>query len=1086
MATGVGLVRLERPDLTARILAGLDTGAVLVVADAGFGKTSALEQALTRGGLDAAWVRCGDAGGDAGRLVGLVVDAVRAALPGAADVLAERLAATREPVDPQRAVVALERELAPLLVDPLVLVLDDAERLDGSPGAAGVVKRLLDADPPALRVAVATRHPLTVPTARERAAGRLTEVGPGELAFSPADCAEFIRLTAGREPEDDEIERAMATTEGWPLGVALAVGTGEPGRSGPSRDLAGAYFEEEVLGPLEPDLRDAVVAASAAPDLGIAADAGIGPAEGLVAVAERKGLFLAGWDPGGRPTFHPLFKEFLQARFDRDTPAEERRAVAGRVAAALDAAGRGADAVDHWVAAEDWDAVAGAIAREGPGLVRTAPETVRAWLATLPEDAAARPELAMLAGSLATGEGRFEEAVELCRAAVDGFDAAGAPASVRFAARFALADAFVGVGDLAGAAALGDTLDDPEADGDLAARAVGVAAAAATARQGAFADARDLYERALGDPVAESLRPSGPAFDAYYFDLPAGRLDDALAHAREGLAALERFDPFGRLPYVLGFLAAIHEERGEDEETLAVAARARELARAVGLAGWVGIGLAVRCASLHAQAGDVAAAERELAEVGPEWRAWGVWAVDTAQAALAAARGDAAAARDAGERALVHAARWPYLDRAHCVALLAPSLARAGDPDRARDIVESTIAERCDGYSTARLHGILAWLLHDEGDEAGAVAAMQAAWEEAGDQARHVVRREWPRIERAMWTALEAEAIDAQSAVNAVAAARPGGAALGPFTRHPSAEVRRAALLAAVVAGHPDGLERVPELAADPDPEVAAAAHAAAERLRRDPPALAIRLLGGFEVRRGGWVVDDAAWERRVAQRLVRLLLCRGDEAATEDDLFEAFWADKTASSARRGLQVAVSAARAVLDPPGAQASRLEAAERSYRLNLRDADRVDAHDFERAAAVGLAATGVDRLPALAAADGLWAGEPLPEERYSDWAIPWRERLIDRYADVLAALADAHAQAGDHVAATRAARRLVELDPLNESAHRRLIAAYARSGRRGHALRQFLACRRALVAELGVEPGAETAELQRRVLAGDPV
>jgi len=117
---------------------------------------------------------------------------------------------------------------------------------------------------------------------------------------------------------------------------------------------------------------------------------------------------------------------------------------------------------------------------------------------------------------------------------------------------------------------------------------------------------------------------------------------------------------------------------------------------------------------------------------------------------------------------------------------------------------------------------------------------------------------------------------------------------------------------------------------------------------------------------------------------------------------------------------------------------------------------------------------------------LWAGEPLPEERYSDWAIPWRERLVDQYADLLAALADAHAEAGDHVAGARAARRLVDLDPLNEASHRRLIVAYARTGRRGHALRQFLACRRALVAELGVEPGAETAELQRRVLAGDPV
>ena len=49
-----------------------------------------------------------------------------------------------------------------------------------------------------------------------------------------------------------------------------------------------------------------------------------------------------------------------------------------------------------------------------------------------------------------------------------------------------------------------------------------------------------------------------------------------------------------------------------------------------------------------------------------------------------------------------------------------------------------------------------------------------------------------------------------------------------------------------------------------------------------------------------------------------------------------------------------------------------------------------------------------------------------------------------------------------------------------------MLAYARAGRRGHALRQFLACRRALAAELGIEPGAETAALQRRILAGDAV
>ena len=52
--------------------------------------------------------------------------------------------------------------------------------------------------------------------------------------------------------------------------------------------------------------------------------------------------------------------------------------------------------------------------------------------------------------------------------------------------------------------------------------------------------------------------------------------------------------------------------------------------------------------------------------------------------------------------------------------------------------------------------------------------------------------------------------------------------------------------------------------------------------------------------------------------------------------------------------------------------------------------------------------------------------------------------------------------------------------------RRRILAFARAGRRGHALRQFLACRHALVTTLGVEPSEETSALQRWLLAGEVV
>src|SRR4051794_17522923 len=123
MTLALGAVRLERPELSTRIRSALREGSVMLVAEAGFGKTAALQHSLTD--ITSAWVRCADAGGDPGRLIALILQSLRIALPGSADVVADRLITAREPVDPQLAIAALERELEPLLVDPLVLVLDD-------------------------------------------------------------------------------------------------------------------------------------------------------------------------------------------------------------------------------------------------------------------------------------------------------------------------------------------------------------------------------------------------------------------------------------------------------------------------------------------------------------------------------------------------------------------------------------------------------------------------------------------------------------------------------------------------------------------------------------------------------------------------------------------------------------------------------------------------------------------------------------------------------------------------------------------------------------------------------------------------
>jgi DNA-binding SARP family transcriptional activator len=453
---------------------------------------------------------------------------------------------------------------------------------------------------------------------------------------------------------------------------------------------------------------------------------------------------------------------------------------------------------------------------------------------------------------------------------------------------------------------------------------------------------------------------------------------------------------------------------------------------------------------------------------------------------LAAGRGDHEGASEAAAAAIEHGALNTWVGRARLTSMLVPVLVDTGQPSWARELLDGGLQACPSECRAPRLYAQRAWLRRNEGDDPGALEDLVAAWHQADSEAQHLVRREWRWLEPLLWTALEQETLPPDEVIAAIEAALPGGAALLPFTRHPVAEVRRAALVSAVSSGHPESARVVAELERDADEAVAAAARASGRRLASAPPPLVFTLLGGFGLRRGSFTVTEEAWERRVAQRLVRLLLVRRDAPVPEDVLFEAFWPDKAAEAARRGLQVAVSSARAVLDPPGAERTTLEVFERSYRLRLRAGDSVDVDEFERAAQAALAAEGSERLTLLEIAAARWGGEPLPEDRYEDWAIAWREGLLDLYGQVLGALSDGHAAAGDHARAIEASRKAVEVDPLDEGAHRRLMFSYARSGRRGHALRQFLACRRALVDGIGVEPAEETAALQRRILAGEAV
>lgn len=1088
--TTAARTRVARPVLARRLSSALGAGSVLLVAGAGYGKTMALEEALSVRGLAAVWLSCG--GLDPGQLLIGLVRRLRTAVPGLADVVAERLSAPGEPVDVRSATLALRDELERLLVEPLVIVLDDAEELERSRPGLELVELLLRSETGRLSLAVATRRPLALQVAKLRAAGRLAELGPAELAFGVAEIAELLRLRLGREPWPDEVDALMARTEGWPLGVALsALGDHRAGMEHAPRAALFPFLAEEVLDRLGDPLRGAVIDSSVARVLTPQVMDALGLPEDFIAQAERVGLVLKP-RPGERQAWshHPLFREFLLERLGEERPEPERRRLHGQVARALVASGEAVEAVDHWLAAAEWHDAVNAMEAVGQDIFRTSPETLRAWLARVPEALRAEPACLFLEGQLEWGAGQVERARPLLTDAVAGYAERG-DVPREWLARWILADTLFSLGDFDALLELSDGFDGPagRAAGPIAV-GVGFFRAVVYGVRGDVARAEAVAARLRSDPEISAVLGDLDIIARAFGEAAAGRIDGLVASLSETTRRLEILDPLGRVVYARATLALLLMECGERDPALAMWDRCRKEAERLGL-DWVLKECYLQRALLHAQSGRLREAEAAFAagaqRAGTGWRDV---ILHKASAAIAALRGDAPAAIAAAERALERVAPGPINFGVWAACEMAPVLAVSGAPERAREAVDTCLG-RLDQvlpgergrYHRARLLAVRAWLKELVGEDPRHDLAR--CFGEAGDNAEKIVRLEWERFEPLVWRGLERQELDVQRILGAVERAFPGGFALMPLIDHPLPEVRRAAVGPAVASGHPRALARLDELAKDPDAGVVGAVAIARQRLATPPP-LAYELLGGFRLRRARWEVEDHAWGRPLAARLVRFLLVHRDASVAEDLLFEAFWPDKPAEAARHSLAVALSLARGVLDPPGAERSVVEVRERCYRLRLRECDRLDVAEFEQAAAAAVAQRGPSARMLLGRAESLWTGEPLPEDRYAEWTFAWRERLIDRYLQVLAALVEACTQTGDHLEAARAAHKAVELDPLNEGAHRELMAAYARAGRTSHALRQYLECRRALVDELGVEPSQQTSDLQARILAGEPV
>jgi DNA-binding SARP family transcriptional activator len=248
------------------------------------------------------------------------------------------------------------------------------------------------------------------------------------------------------------------------------------------------------------------------------------------------------------------------------------------------------------------------------------------------------------------------------------------------------------------------------------------------------------------------------------------------------------------------------------------------------------------------------------------------------------------------------------------------------------------------------------------------------------------------------------------------------------------------------------------------------------------------RVLGPLEARDDDEPLALGGAKQRA---LLAALLLNANEVVSSDRLIDELWGAEPPKTAAKSLQVLVSQLRKVLEPArasGESGRLLVTRSPGYLLQL-DPDQLDLERFQRLAGEGREAlTAADPGRAartLREALGLWRGLPLADLGYADFA----QREISRLEELrLAALEDriqADLECGHHAEVIGELEKLLAEEPLRERPRAQLMLALYRSGRQAEALDAYATARRALVEELGIEPGRELRELQAAILEQDP-
>ncbi len=410
---------LSRPRLVESMLAARERKLILVTAPAGYGKTTLLIDLAHSAPLPVCWLALDQYDRDPQRFLAYLIAALVEKFP----LLEAPLRAQFEQLktintDAEPLLVNLSNELYEQVDQDFLLILDDYHLLEDVPIISSLMTRFLQLVDDNCHVVISSRTLVPLPDLPAMVVHDQVEgLDHTQLAFNPGEVQALFDQNHHRHLSNENARQLVTQTGGWITGVLLSDLSGGGRVSGVD---AYAYLGQQVLD-LQPEPLRTFLLRTSIPEefdaelcetaLSQFHEAPQKWADLLQQVLARN-LFVQPVGEGGRwLRYHPLFREFLQSRFEVEKP-QELRPLLHKLVMAYEQKEDWEKAYYTCQLLNDPPALAEVIERAGPAMILYALITVENWINGLPPSLVrSRPGLISLRGFISMEKGNVQDAL---------------------------------------------------------------------------------------------------------------------------------------------------------------------------------------------------------------------------------------------------------------------------------------------------------------------------------------------------------------------------------------------------------------------------------------------------------------------------------------------------------------------------------------------------------------------------------------------------------------------------------------------------------------------------------------------------